>query len=147
MKKEYIAIWLCSLAYFFPWSIFHFDPFYIHPLSMLSSLFLVIACYLLSRARWSIAVQIIECLCIIYQSNVIVNWDDIGDTYYLYCNDFMLAAFLLELLFIVVSIDKVKVAAHGITNTLRRAFLALVSIYPCEPSGVFELNNKEHFPC
>lgn len=142
-----VVAFLCLAAFIMPWGAFVSDPFYVHTYSILASSLLVIACYTVSRAGWAVAVQIIECLCIIYQSNVILNWDNPVDGYYHYHDEFMMCAFLLELLFISTSITKVAVVMDGITGIFRRSFLSFMRLYPSERSGINLSNDKEHRQC
>jgi len=142
-----VVAFLCALTFVMPWGAVVSDPFYIHTYSILASSLLVIACYTVSRAGWAIAVQIIECLCIIYQSNVILNWDNPVDGYYHYHDEFMMCAFILELLFISTSIKKVAAVWDGITGFIRNSFLSLVRLYPSERGGINLSNDKEHHKC
>ena len=142
-----VVAFLCLLAFIMPWGAVVSDPFYVHTYSILASSLLVIACYSVSRAGWAVAVQIIECLCIIYQSNVILNWDNPVDGYYHYHDEFMMAAFIFELLFISTSIKKIAAVMDGISGTLGRTFLSIVRLYPSERSGVSLSNDKEHHQC
>jgi len=142
-----VVAFLCLLAFIMPWGAVVSDPFYIHTYSILSSSLLVIACYAVSRAGWAVAVQIIECLCIIYQSNVVMNWDNPVDGYYLYHDEFMMCAFILELLFISTSIKKIAAVMDGITHSIGRTFLSFVRLYPSERGGINLPNDKEHHQC
>jgi len=127
-----VVAFLCLLAFVMPWGAFVSDPFYIHTWSIFASTLIVITCNRLSAAVWSSLIQISECICIIYQANVIFNWDNQYDAYYIYHDAFMLGVLILELLFIAVSIRKISAAIDEVTGHIRRAFLSFVCIYPIE---------------
>jgi len=146
-KGALVALFLCAIFFVMPWATVVSDPFYVHVVSILASLSLVIACYFLSSKIWSVAIQVIECGCIIYQAEVISNWDNPADKYYINHDEFMLLAFILELIFILASFNKIKAGVHGIANTLRRAFLSLVYLYPSEHSIFTVHNNERDFNC
>lgn len=146
-KAALIAAFLCSLFFIMPWAAVVSDPFYVHTVSIGASLLLVIVCYFLSSRMWAMAVQVIECACIFYQAEVIKHWDNSVDVWYTNHDEFMLCAFILELIFIIGSLDKITVALHGITDTFRRAFLAIVSLYPVQHFGFDVLNDKENHWC
>ena len=131
-----VVAFLCLVAFIMPWGWFVSDPFYVHTYSILASTMLVIACNRLSGATWSILVQVAECTCIIYQSQLVMNWDNPVDGFYYYHDEFMLSVFILELLFISSTINKIVSANGGIASYLRRAFLSFVYIYPGECSGI-----------
>lgn len=125
-----VVAFLCSLSFVMPWGAFVSDPFYVHTWAILSSTLLVIACNRLSNAAWSTLVQITECVCIIYQSQVVMNWDNPADGFYYYHDQFMLFAFFFELLCISTSINKFAAVMDGIASTLRRTFLSFMRLYP-----------------
>ncbi len=118
-----VVAFLCAFAFVMPWGAVVSDPFYIHTYSILASSLLVIACYTVSRAGWAI------------------------DGYYHYHDEFMICAFILELLFISASIKKVAAVWDGITSFIRRSFISLVRLYPSERGGINLSNDKEHHQC
>ena len=142
-----VAAFLCVLAFIMPWSAVVSDPFYIHTYSILGSTLLVIACNRLSSATWSTLVQIAECVCIIYQAQVVMNWDNPTDGFYYYHDEFMLSAFIFELLCISTSINKIAAVMDGITSTIGRTFLSFMRLYPSERGGINLRNDKEHHQC
>lgn len=146
-KAALIAAFLCSLFFIMPWAAVVSDPFYVHTVSIGASLLLVIVCYFLSARMWSVAIQVIECLCIIYQAEVVTNWDNPVDKFYIFHDEFMLCAFILELIFIIGSLDKITAVIHGIADTFRRAFLAIVSLYPVQHFGLDVSDYKENHWC
>ena len=146
-RSALLALFLCSLLFVMPWAAVVSDPFYVHTVSIGASLLLVIVCYFLSSRMWSTAVQVIECACIIYQAEVVTNWDNPVDIFYTYHDQFMLIAFILELAFILCSLDKIMAAIHGIRDTIRRSFLAIVSLYPIQHFGLDVLDDKENHWC
>jgi len=142
-----VVAFLCLLAFIMPWGAFISDPFYIHTWSILASTLLVIACNRLSSAAWSTLVQIAECVCIIYQAQVVMNWDSPTDGFYCYHDEFMLSVFIIELLFISTSLKKIAAVMDGITGTIGRILLSFVRLYPSERGGINLRNDKEHHQC
>jgi len=142
-----VVAFLCLLAFIMPWGAVVSDPFYIHTYSILASTLLVIACNRLSSATWSTLVQISECVCIIYQSQVVMNWDSPTDGFYYYHDEFMLSVFIIELLFISTSLKKIAAVMDGITGTIGRILLSFVRLYPSERGGINLRNDKEHHQC
>lgn len=149
MKKNaaLVVAFLCSLAFFMPWGAFVSDPLYIHTYSILGSTLLVIACNRLSSANWSTLVQIAECVCIIYQAQVVMNWDNPADDFYRYHDEFMLSAFIFELICISTSIKKFAAVMDGITSYLGRTFLSVVRLYPVERRHLNLHYDKERRQC
>jgi hypothetical protein len=134
MKKNaaVIAAFLCVLFYAMPWHLLVPDPFYVHVASIAASTALVIVCALLSRAMWSTVIQCVESACVIWQAKIIMNWDNQQDIFYLLHDDFMLLAFGIELLFLANQTPIYRTLRDAISNTTRRAFLALVRVYPSQ---------------
>jgi len=132
MKKNaaLVAAFLCVFFFFMPWDSVVSDPFYIHAASISASTFIVIVCAFISRATWSLVIQIIESICVIWQSKIILNWDNKQDVFYIFHDDFMLLAFGIELLFLATQTPIYRTLKDAISNTIRRAFLALVRVYP-----------------
>lgn len=149
MKKNaaLVVAFLCALTFVMPWGAFVSDPFYIHTYSILGSTILVISCNRLSSATWSTLVQIAECVCIIYQSQVVMNWDNPTDVFYRYHDEFMLSAFIFELLCISTSINKIAAVIDGISSTIGRTFLSFMRLYPSEHNGINMRNDKERHQC
>lgn len=138
MKKNaaLVTAFLCVLFYVMPWHWVASDPFYVHVLSLAASTVLVVACALLNRtAAWSIAIQIIESICVVWQAQIIVNWDNQQDIFYLLHDDFMLLAFGIELLFLATQTPIYRTLRDALSNTLRRAFLVVVRVYPAQRVG------------
>lgn len=127
-----VAAFLCVFFYFMPWGSVVSDPFYIHAASIAASTLIVIVCALISRATWSLVIQVVESICVIWQSKIILNWDNETDIFYLLHDDFMMLAFGIELLFLATQTPIYRTLKDAISNTLRRAFLAIVRVYPSE---------------
>lgn len=125
-----VVAFLCLVAFFMPWDMVVPDPFYVHVVSIAASTLIVIVAAILSRAQWSLVVQIVESVCVVWQSKVVLNWDNPNDIFYLVHDDFMLCAFVIEMLFLVPQTPIYARLKDAISNTLRRAFLALVLVYP-----------------
>jgi len=142
-----VVAFLCLLTFVMPWGAFVSDPFYIHTYSILGSTLLVIACNRLSSATWSTLVQIAECVCIIYQAQVVMNWDNPADDFYYFHDEFMLSAFIFELICLSTSINKMAAVMDGITSTIGRLLLSFVRLYPVERGGINLRNDKEHHQC
>ena len=142
-----VVAFLCLLAFIMPWGAFVSDPFYIHTYSIFASSLLVMACNRLSSASWSTLVQIAECTCIIYQAQVVMNWDSPIDGFYYYHDEFMMSVFIFELFCISTSIKKIAAVMDGITSTFGRTFLSFMRLYPSERSGINLRNDKEHHQC
>lgn len=149
MKKNaaLVVAFLCLLTFIMPWGAVVSDPFYIHTYSIFASTLLVMACNRLSRESWSTLVQISECTCIIYQAQVVMNWDSPTDGFYRYHDEFMMSVFIFELFCISTSIKKIAAVMDGITSTLGRTFLSVVRLYPSERGGINLRNDKEHHQC
>lgn len=113
--KYITAMTLCMVAYIFPWPLF-VDGQNLHAIYVFSSLCLVGAFYFIDRAWWAVSIQIIECLCIIYESKVILNWSNESDAFYLYHDQFTTLALMLEIGIIVGSMAGVW---HGISKFFR----------------------------
>jgi len=142
-----IVAFLCALTFVMPWAEFVSDPFYVHTWSIFASSILVACCFILSRSLWSVGVQTVEVACIIYQAQIVFNWDNPADLYYIHHDQFMLAAFILELLLISTSIKKISAVLDGITSAFGRTFLSFVRLYPSERAGINLSNDKEHGQC
>jgi len=140
-----VAAFLCVLAFVMPWGYLVSDPFYVHVASIAASTFIVIACALLSRATWSVAIQIIESICVIWQSKIVLNWDNQQDFFYIVHDQFMLLAFGIELLFLATQTPIYRKTKDAVSNFFRCAFLALVRLYPIERVGNNTHNIKGHF--
>jgi len=137
MKKNaaLVAAFLCVLFYAMPWHLLVPDPFYVHVASIAASTALVIVCALLSRAMWSAVIQCVESACVIWQAQIIVNWDNQQDIFYILHDDFMLLAFGIELLFLATQTPIYRTLRDAISNIVGRAFLALVRVYPAQRVG------------
>jgi len=138
-----VVAFLCALTFVMPWAAFVSDPFYVHTWSIFASSLLVASCFILSRSLWSVGVQTVEVACIIYQAQIVFNWDNPSDLYYIYHDEFMLSAFILELLLISTSITKIAAVLDGITDAFRRIFIFTVRLYPSERRGFNLSDNKE----
>lgn len=149
MKKNaaLVAAFLCVLAFIMPWSAVVSDPFYIHTWSIFASTVLVIACHILSRSLWSFCVQATEVACIVYQAQVIFVWNNTADPFYIYHNQFMISAFIFELICISTSINKFAAVLDGITYAFRRTFLSFVRLYPVERRHINLPYDKERRQC
>jgi uncharacterized membrane protein YozB (DUF420 family) len=149
MKKNaaLVVAFLCAFCFIMPWGAFVSDPFYIHVVSIFASFFIVSSCYFISRAWWAVAVQFVEIACVIYQAQVWINWDNPVDQYYIYHDQFMLCAFILELLFVFASTNKFMVAWDGITGIVRHLFFSIVRVYPLERRGFDIHHDTEHRQC
>lgn len=134
MKKNaaLVVAFLCVFFYFMPWGVVVPDTFYVHVVSIAASTALVIVCALLSRAMWSTVIQCVESACVVWQAQIIMNWDNQQDIFYILHDDFMLLAFGIELLFLATQTPIYRTLRDAISNTLRRAFLALVRVYPAQ---------------
>jgi hypothetical protein len=137
MKKNaaLVAAFLCVLFYIMPWHLLAPDPFYVHVASIAASTALVIVCALLSRAMWSAVIQCVESACVIWQAQIIMNWDNQQDIFYLLHDDFMLLAFGIELFFLATQTPIYRTIRDALSNALRRTFLALVRVYPAQRVG------------
>jgi ABC-type polysaccharide/polyol phosphate export permease len=138
-------LFLCVLFYAMPWYLLVPDPFYVHVASIAASTTLVIVCALLSRAMWSTVIQFVESTCVIWQSQIIMNWDNQQDIFYLLHDDFMLLAFGIELLFLATQTPIYRTLRDALSNALRCAFLALVRVYPSQRVGHDTHNIKGGF--
>lgn len=147
MKKNaaVIAAFLCFLFYAMPWHLLVPDPFYVHVASIAASTALVIVCSLLSRALWSTVIQCVESACVTWQATIVMNWNNQHDIFYLLHDDFMLLAFGIELLFLSTQTPIYRTLSDALSNTLRRAFLALVRVYPDQRVGHNTHNIKGNF--
>ena len=125
-----VVAFLCTGAFFMPWDMVVPDPFYVHVVSIVASTLIVIVAAILSRAQWSLVIQIVESVCVVWQSKVVLNWDNPNDIFYLVHDDFMLCAFVIEMLFLLPQIPILARFKDAISDSLRRAFLALVRVYP-----------------
>jgi hypothetical protein len=134
MKKNaaLVAAFLCVFSYFMPWGSVVSDPFYIHVASIAASAVIVITCAVLSREMWSTIIQTVECVCVIWQSKIVLNWDNETDIFYLLHDDLMMLALGIELLFLATQTPIYRTTKDAVSNTIRRAFLALVRVYPSE---------------
>lgn len=137
MKKNaaLVAAFLCVIFYFMPWHLIVSDPFYVHGISIAASTVIVIVCAFLSRAMWSTVIQCVESICVVWQAQIIVNWDNQQDIFYILHDDFMLLAFGIELLFLATQTPIYRTLRDALSNTLRRAFLAIVRVYPAQRVG------------
>lgn len=137
MKKNaaLVAAFLCVLFYAMPWHLLVSDPFYVHVASIAASTALVIVCALLSRAMWSTVIQCVESACVTWQATIVMNWNNPHDIFYILHDDFMLLAFGIELLFLSTQTPIYRTLSDGISNAVRRAFLALVRVYPAQRVG------------
>jgi len=142
MKKNaaLVVAFLCAFFYFMPWGSVVSDPFYIHVVSVAASAFIVMVCAVLSRAMWSTVIQTVECVCVIWQSKIILNWDNETDIFYLLHDDFMILAFGIELLFLATQTPIYRTIKDAVSDTIRRAFLALVRVYPAQ-RGMHDTHN------
>jgi len=138
-----VVAFLCALTFVMPWAEFVSDPFYVHTWSIFASSLLVACCFMLSRSLWSVGVQTVEVACIIYQAQIVFNWDNPADLYYIHHDQFMLCAFILELLLISTSLTKIAAVLDGISDALRRTFLFTVRLYPSERGGIHLPHDKE----
>jgi len=135
-----VVAFLCVFFYFMPWDLVVPDPFYVHVVSIAASTALVIVCALLSRAVWSTVIQCVESVCVMWQAQIIVNWDNQQDIFYILHDDFMLLAFGIELLFLATQTPIYRTLRDAVSNTIRRAFLALVRVYPAQ-RGMHDTHN------
>jgi len=142
-----VVAFLCVVTFIMPWGEFVSDPSYIHTWAIFSSTMLVIACHLLSRSIWSFCVQTIEVACIVYQAQVIFGWDNQADPFHIYHDEFMLSAFIFELLCISTSINKIAAVMDGITSYIGRTFLSFVRLYPVERRHINLPYDKERRQC
>lgn len=134
MKKNaaLVAAFLCVFFYVMPWHLLVPDPFYVHVASIAASTALVIVCAILSRAMWSTVIQCVESACVVWQANIVMNWNNQQDVFYILHDDFMLLAFGIELVFLATQTPIYRTLKDAISNTIRRSFLALVRVYPSE---------------
>ena len=139
-----VAAFLCAFFYFMPWGSVVGYPFYIHVASIAASAFIVMVCAVLSRAMWSTIIQTVECVCVIWQSKIILNWDNETDIFYLLHDDFMMLAFGIELLFLATQTPIYRTIKDAVSDSLRRAFLAIVRVYPSERDMHTTHNYKGH---
>jgi len=126
-----VVAFLCLAAFFMPWDMVVPDPFYIHVLSMTASSILVIVAARLNRtATWSTVVQVVESACTAWQATIILNWDNPNDVFYLIHDEFMMCAFVIEMLFLIPQIPIIAGFKDALSNSFRRAFLFVVRAYP-----------------
>lgn len=130
-----IAAFLCVLFYAMPWHLLVPDPFYVHVVSIAASTAIVIACALLSRAMWSTVIQCVESACVTWQATIVMNWNNPHDIFYILHDEFMLLAFGIELLFLATQTPIYRTLRDALSNTIRRAFLAIVRLYPDQRLG------------
>ena len=110
MPKQFYIIALVLLLWFWPWQLFSGDlpaDWLLSAITM--QLVFVIACNILTNESWAIAITIIEGVCMLFNVLIVL----IGAPISLYHDDIMLAAFILELLIITISLQGVAVGGSS----------------------------------